>query len=385
MPLSHLFDYPSPWPLPKFLYAYSSYVYTQDWKSVTLTFYLAKVFYVLCFYLDEGNHSSWFDGLGDYDFHNSNASHDYHNFHAVNEPTLASVVVGDFLFLAMGMILGKIQSVMVNDRMFYSFVYGFKFKTVEAWKKHFEKLLSSSSSSREKSPSKGGTIGFVEENGLWPARRIFACDPSGIAFCFCCKSKTEDREEDYDEDEDDRLKWAHRRFYWFYFVQAVFFGTPLTLVYATGYDDDVRSGVVIYYVFHTIILIAFYFWNKRDHVEALSRWHRKRLPKYGTTTTTTIPFSKTEYDSNTVYTRFNGAYLCWFVTVTFFSVFVAVKTSTNVSLIVTYAWCFSLVFWLVVYFSYKTTESMYSVTLRALSSQSWLLLEDERTRHPYVK
>ena len=372
-----LIDYPSPWPLPKFLYAYSSYVYTQDWKSVTLTFYLVKVIYVLLFYLDGGAHPRWFDGLGNLNVKGGSEGGEE------NEPSLASVMVGDFIFLVMGMVLGKIQSKIVNDRMFYSFVYGFKFKTVDAWKKHFAKLVIPPSS-QPQFASNRAKLSFVEEYGLWPMRRIFACD---FSYYGCCQCLDKETTEDFDftekegkgdtggffkrlEYERDRLKWAHRRFYWIYFIQVIFFGTPATVVYTVDSNEYVRSGVLVYYLFQLILLTVFYFWNKHDHVVALS-WYYEKQRQY------VKPTSKT-YKNATWYTRFNAIYLCWFFTVTFFSTLIVFKSSLNVSLTIAYAWIFSGMLWGVVYASFKATDFFYPTILNALILHSWLITNDHQ-------
>lgn len=383
-----LIDYPSPWPLPKFMYAYSSYVYTKDWSSVVLTFYIFKVIYVFFFYVDNGNHPNWFDGLGNLDTTTGEAK----------EPSLSSVVVGDFIFLVMGIVLGKIQSTIIDNNMFYAFVNGFKFKTVAAWKVYFknmrdrrlelfqikqpERPLSTSSS------SSSTTSMMIKEYGLWPIRHIFACDASPYGCCFCHYGNAYEKSEDeYNVYECERLKWAYRRFYWFYFFQVVFLGTPATVVYTLEADHAVRSGTVIYYLLQLIFLTVFYFWNKYDHVKVLSSLKKDISSKIRRTFDGDRYGSKEKYEeekeendaeTDTFYTRFNAVYLCWFLTITFFSALVIFKIHLNVSLLVIYAWCFSLVIWFVVYTSYKVVEQFYDVAEKTLVFNSWLIAEHQK-------
>lgn len=336
--MSSLIDYPSPWPLPKFMYAYSSYLYTQDWRSVVLSFYLFKVVYVLIYYLDGGKHTNWFDGLGNLNIHDHG---DFNRTIYYEEPSLTSVVVGDFLFLLMGIILGKIQSIIINNKMFYSFVHGFKFKTVDAWKIHFEKIRKLHTKNTIENDKN-----FLDSYGLWPIQRIFAWrgnDIGGGWWCCCCENI----------DDDDYLRWAHRRFYWFYFIQVLFMGTPTTLVYTIDLSSDIlRMGAVVYYLIQLILLMSFYFWNKYYHLSALKLYN----PKSSSITMTTW------------YTRFNATYLCWFITITFFSIFVIIKISINVSLIIVYAWSFSLVVLFIVYSSFKVVDRFYLPLTKAYTT-----------------
>lgn len=387
-----LLNYPSPWPLPKFIYAYTSYVYTQEWSSVMLTFYIFKVLYVFLFYLDDGNHPSWFDGLGNLDTSSSSFSD--------IEPSLVSVVVGDFIFLSMGILLGKIQSTMINKGMFYSFVQGFEFKTVTTWKTYFKKLRKrrfrtvedSNVVHRRESSSLRSTVGCLKTHGLWPLKHIFACDVTryGCCFCFYGNSYEDDvnnKELDYvqREYECDRLKWAHRRFYWFYFVQALLLGTPCTVAYTVGANDTIRSGTVVYFLIQSILLVIFYFWNKHDHVEILRHFEEKiDYMEFGDAVypiindedeaVSTTDDNEAEDFNDTWNTRFNAIYLCWGFTITFFSMLIIFKTSLNVSLMVVYAWCFSLIVWLIIYASYTTVEYFYPLIETTLFSQSWLIL-----------
>jgi hypothetical protein len=332
--------------------------------------------------LDDGNHPHWFDGLGNLDATSGSTA---------TEPSLVSVVVGDFIFLLMGILLGKIQSTMIDGGMFYSFVHGFDFKTVASWKIYFEKMRERrlawfrNKGDREparRSPPPFNSISiYLKEHGLWPIRHVFACDVSPYGCCFCrYGNRYEETEYEYHEYECDRLKWAHRRFYWFYFVQVVLLGTPATAVYAVDADNEIRSGAVVYYIVQTIFLTVFYFWNRHDHVEILSHFEEKnaRLQIRDGFSNEKEEEEEEEIvfgdDYDTRYTRFNAIYLCWFFTITFFSTLIVFKTSLNVSLMIVYAWVFSLIVWVVIYTSYKTVDLFYPSLETTLISQSWLTI-----------
>jgi hypothetical protein len=232
---------------------------------------------------------------------------------------------------------------------------------------------------------------MIREYGLWPLRHVFACDVSSYGCCFCRYGKTFDgTESEYHLYECERLKWAHRRFYWFYFVQVVFLGAPATVVYTVDADRHVRSGTIIYYLLQLLFLTVFYFWNKYDHAKTLSSLQKDISfnISYKSGSNANIERQEEEeeeekeenphVESNTLYTRFNAVYLCWFFTVTFFCTLVIFKTPLNVSLLIIYAWCFSLVTWLVIYVSYKTVEQFYDVLEEKLIFHSWLIIIDRR-------
>ena len=366
------------------MYAYSSYTYTQDWKSVVLTFYLVKVFYVLLFYLDGGNHLDWFDGLGNLNVHDNVTNINHVDNSDDGIILMASVVVGDFIFLLMGMVLGKIQSVVINEKMFYSFVNGFKFKTVDAWKKHFEKAIEEKFSKRDTAPTKThASRNFIESYGLWPLKRIF---PFECACCCCCCYEADDDDDSSLAKSRDRMRWAHRRFYWFYFIQAVLLGTPATIVYNVDTNITVRTGAMVYYVFQIVLLTSFYFWNRRDHTSALNWYDENNNNDKPTRNFVLVRARRNKekndgadglltYEKTTVYTRFNAIYLCWLVTITVCSALVIFKTAVNVSLTVIGAWIFSLIVWFIVYSSHKIVEQFYSTFIYTLTSQSWLTVK----------
>lgn len=320
-----LIDYPSPWPLPKFLYAYSSYIYTQNWVSVILSFYIIKIIYVLFYYLDAGNHPSWFDGLGDYDSTTGQ----------VIEPSLGSVVVGDFLYLLMGILLGKTQTLIINKGYFYHFSHLPNFMTTNKWKSIFELVYNIYTGQFDLNKVIEKYIHDQELNHILNNAHynVTIDEPTPThhpykpeAFVIDSKNKKSNNnsdfiksanassrlkktlkqklkydygvlplkliiplyndiiyyQKDYDVNDDNinyefsgeknddndviQLKYKfllylHRKFFWFYFIQTILLGSPATVAYTLGITDKIRSGVLIYYAIQLVLLIIFYFWN----------------------------------------------------------------------------------------------------------------------------
>lgn len=378
---SNLFNYPSPWPLPKFLYAYSSYTYTKDWKSVVVSFYVLKVIYVLLFYVDEGNHPEWFDGLGNYDHVQTGGP---------KEPSLISVVVGDFIFLFMGITLGKIQSFSIENGWFYAFSRGPSFMTMEDWANVFEKLrkreieiekgaenasnvtIRNAEISRERPafsfPSRNlrsvvappspyppnrssnedsfSISSFAHEKGIWPPSLVFPCmndDFVNGGYEYPYASVAAPSQTPLSKDDFERAKWAHRRFYWFYLVQSLLLGTPATMVYNSqgGKDESVRYGTLVYLAFQLSFLSAFYFWNRRYHFAKGAFIDEDR----------NITASSFGNPSLSLGTMFDASYGCWIGTVLLCSLAVAFKTASNVSVVVATSWAFFIILWAIALFS----------------------------------
>jgi hypothetical protein len=264
----------------------------------------------------------------------------------------------------MGIFLGKIQALVIENSMFYSFVYGFAFNTASSWKLHFEgaraRLLASpeakTATITATNTSSLALYDMIERYGLWPLRNIFACDLSSYDCCGLCNGSRRDAyalktDKEKIEYEIERLRWAHRRFFWFYLVQSILLGTPLTMAYSVDSNKSVRSGAIVYYALQILLLIVFYFWNRYEHSKMLDP---SLTTKYNYTPDTVDDVK------DSVWSRFNATYLCWFLTVTLFSAAVVFKASVNVSLIVVYVWTFALMLWSVVCSSYKTVDYFFS-------------------------
>jgi hypothetical protein len=335
-------DSSSPWALPKALYGYSSYVYTRSWTSVIISFYVFKVLYVLAYYWDAGSHPSWFDGLGDFDCCDDDGggtTTGNSTFHA-GAPTLASVVVGDFLLLVGGSVLACVQSAVIDSNLFFAFTGKRNFVTVENWRRFYNNARKNVSRDAPSSSPVDDATDFPNSGdkkrgcafvyGLWPVWIVFPCLDFDVPRV------------DYKSDETtetkhpERMSWYHRRYYWFYWLQILLLGTPATLAYKYGWSDDLRSGVVLYYLAQVALLIVFYFWNlheietqRRVYVYSKSerrtsfRWNRMLGPdKYG------------------------AVYLCWFLTVTLFCLPVVYGPSGLTSFeCVGISWLFSLISW----------------------------------------
>jgi hypothetical protein len=360
-----IIDYPSPWPLPKLLYGYSSYVYVQNCSSVILSFYIIKVCYVLLYYLDNGAHPSWFDGLGDYDSETGTTI----------EPSVVSVVVGDLLYLLLGLTLAKLHVFVVKYGTFFGFIKKPHFMTVFDWIDIgvVVKTLMDTNDHRRSSSfrkptwtTKTMTPGFENEpeeekeningfcvklterfsnTGCWPPQYIFPWCSNCLEDIRCIKTR----------ESSEMVKWLHRKSFWFYLMQSLVLGSPVTAVYSVDSDQSLRSGVLVYFLLQCLLLIVFYFWNAWYYKRLLSSYDNYLNENMVYEDSSDLTFLKTRnaIKSNKMFdaTMYNAQYACWFLTILFFSIGVMIKTPYNVSLVVLVIWALCIASTLTVFVS----------------------------------
>lgn len=345
----------SPWPLPKLIYSYSVYLYSKDASSTLLSFFLFKAFYVWLFYLFGQEHRIWFDGLGNYDAsfddaaswstNNTFASPLYCYF--VNEPNVISVSVTDLVWALMGIILGWIQTQVIDKDMFFIFTDALSFKSVREWKKMYKKYLGKQSLYREKHRRKATTSDswslkdWCERRGLYPFKNICPIDWS---LCYYGIEREKFLESNVDK------RWLYRKLYWFYLVQLVLLGTPSTVVYTlNAHQGTVRSGTLIYYIIQLLFLFWFYAWNFYCH----SRYTVKKTENNPSTYYFT-------FQPWLLWSKFNATYLCWVLTLSAFTLpIVYHDISENIGITVSLVWSFIMGLWIIVALSSFITNYCY--------------------------
>lgn len=420
----------SPWPLPKLVYAYVAYVYTKNWASVLLSFYLFRVLYVFLFYLDQCQNVEAFDGMGNFDAYRDRYSLHAHPAYGMNlsdwwsifadsaspfykrrpsfcdgewggEPNLVSVMVGDFVWAVMGIVLGWFQTFSSDYNFFPFYTFkGYPFYSSEEWKRKYDAdrlhaerakdddyldyLHTKNAFSPVVEDGVGGGGGStvlgsgreVDENdedevwykryGIWPPLYVFGCDDWWCCCC-CCDNKY--------ADEKDAKRWVHRRFFWFYLIQLVLMGTPATIVFTVNEHQDIRSGVIVYYVMQSVLWFAFYHWNKYYH----DLYGRKKVPPSSYRRPSTIKKKKKDVDffaaedteeefpliKRDEWSRFDFAYAVTWFTLTVFCLVVAFKAiSPNVGYSVLWIWLMFITLWLVTYAAYYIVDYFYPALTR---------------------
>lgn len=343
----------SPWPIPKLLYAYLSYSHSKSVSAVLITFYMWMAATVLIMYIDDGEHPSWFDGLGDFyikDHNDDNYNHDrnysYHDgddnktyqkkygndIEDYRRPTLLSVVVSDLIWVLMGISLGYIQAYIIENGLFYGFTSLPLFMAVSEWKTFYKDQDQNQNQILVKGKKKDNT------NFLVKLGDYFNCYDLDAYFMMTTE---------------ERKKIVHKTMYWCYFFQLLMLGSVSTVIYTLDVTKTMKSGVIIYFIVQGFFLFCFYLFNVRLHTKFTSPPYTPPLVTRDNNNNTDE--SRLDYASNIVlWSKFNAVYIAFLFTLLVFCIpvlHVSFLISNNIPLSVFFCWCTVLVWWLIVYIS----------------------------------
>lgn len=260
----------------KLIYGYIAFTYSKSIFSVILWAYLFRVLYVLIYHIDHGLHPQWFDGLGNFDYSTYYQQQQQQSETTTTttsismEPSLFSVVVVDFIWGMMGILIAKLQDFCIYKRMLFELFNDAPY------------FMSSSEWKIKKGPGYG------------------------------------------------------TRFFWFYLVQTLLLGTPATAVFTIHYDHSVRSGIIVYYLIQISLWTCFYAWNRYLYQSYLNQELMIKNHSW------------------TIFSKFDATYLCWFLTISIFSIPCMFNTSFshNIAKLITFLWTGIVGLWSIIILSY---------------------------------